>query len=343
MSTLLVTGGAGFIGANYVLNRLKHFPKDRVVVVDALTYAGNLESLKPVLDDQRFEFARVDIRDAQAVHAVFERVAPEFVVHFAAESHVDRSIHGPRVFTETNVLGTQVLLDEARLAKVRRFLMVSTDEVYGDLGADGLFREDTPLAPNSPYSASKAAADLLCRAYFKTFGFDVVITRCSNNYGPLQFPEKLIPLMVLNAMEDKPLPVYGDGKQVRDWLHVVDHCSAIDLVLASGRSGQVYNVGGSNERLNIEVVERILELLGKPKSLIRYVQDRLGHDRRYAIDATKIREELGWVPSTGFDEGIQATVRWYEEHRAWWEGIRSGTYLEYYQAQYKRRLEQARG
>ena len=334
---VLVTGGAGFIGANYVLQRLKT-TDDRVTLVDALTYAGNLESLKSVEGNPSLTFERADITDADAMTKIFEAAKPDVVVHFAAESHVDRSILGPRVFTTTNVLGTQVLLDCSKQVGIERFVMVSTDEVYGSLGATGLFSETSPLKPSSPYSASKAAADLVALSYFHTFGMDVVVTRCSNNYGPLQFPEKLIPLMVINALEDKPLPVYGDGMQIRDWIHVEDHCAAIDTVLAKGKAGEVYNIGSQNERPNIEIVERILAHLDKPKSLIRHVEDRLGHDRRYAIDPTKTEGELGWVPAKKFEDALPATIDWYLANREWWERVRSGAYRDYFEAQYADRL-----
>ena len=335
---LLVTGGAGFIGANYVLARLADYPGDTVAVVDALTYAGNFESLAPVKDDPRFSFHRVDIRDAEATGAVFDTVAPECVVHFAAESHVDRSILGPRVFAETNVLGTQVLLDHAVRSGVSRFLMVSTDEVYGSLGVTGAFTEESPLRPSSPYSASKAAADLLALAYHQTFRLDVVVTRCSNNYGPFQFPEKLIPLMILNALKDEPLPVYGDGRQVRDWLHVADHGAALNLILEKGRGGEVYNIGGRNEHANIEVVRQILRYLDKPETLIRHVEDRPGHDRRYAIDPAKLESELGWRPVRVFEEALRETIDWYRDHPAWWQRVQSGAYRAYYEEQYGPRL-----
>ncbi|MCK6549741.1 dTDP-glucose 4,6-dehydratase [Myxococcota bacterium] len=338
MTTLLVTGGAGFIGASYVARRLGTSTADRVVVFDALTYAGNLESLAPVERHPGYRFVRGDVRDASAVDAVMRAERPELVVHFAAESHVDRSILGPRVFTETNVLGTHVLLDAARAHGVRRVLHVSTDEVYGSLGPDGAFTETSPLSPSSPYSASKAAADLLCLSYHRTFGLDVVITRCSNNYGPYQFPEKLIPLMIINALEGQPLPVYGDGRQVRDWLHVHDHCAAIDAVLAGGRAGEVYNVGGRNERTNLEIVHHVLDRLGAPRSLVRHVIDRPGHDRRYAIDATKLEGELGWRPARTFPEALDETIDWYLANRPWWEHVRSGAYRDYYDAQYGARL-----
>jgi dTDP-glucose 4,6-dehydratase len=338
MTKLLVTGGAGFIGANYVLRRLRQSPNDRVVVLDALTYAGNLETLASAEKNPNYRFVKGDICDVEFVGNLIREEKPEAIVHFAAESHVDRSILGPRIFTQTNVLGTQVLLDQARAHAVRRFLNVSTDEVYGSLGATGLFTEKTPLAPSSPYSASKAAADMVCLAYRHTFGMDVVITRCSNNYGPYQFPEKLIPLMIINALEDKPLPVYGDGMQVRDWLHVEDHCSAIDVVLERGRAGEVYNIGGNNEQKNIDIVRTILARLNKPETLIRHVVDRPGHDRRYAIDATKISTELGWRPSRQFPSALIETIDWYLQNRAWWERVRTGAYRDYYDSQYGARL-----
>jgi len=330
---ILVTGGAGFIGANHVRWLLAN-TEDRVVNLDALTYAGNLENLAGLEAHPRYRFVRGDIGDRGLVRALLDGERIEAVVNFAAESHVDRSLDAPRLFLETNVLGTQTLLAAAREAGVGRFLQVSTDEVYGSLGAEGKFTEATPLAPNSPYAASKAAADLICRAYHHTFGFPVVITRCSNNYGPCQFPEKLIPLMIANALEGRPLPVYGDGLNVRDWLYVTDHCVALDLVLRRGRPGEVYNVGGDNELPNLELVRTLLRLLDRPESLIAFVADRPGHDRRYAIDATKIRRELGWTPAHRFADGLAATVRWYLDNRAWWEQIRSGAYREYYATLY---------
>lgn len=339
MPTILVSGGAGFIGSNYVLQRAARHPTDRIIVLDALTYAGNLASLASLERQAGFTFVKGEIQDSHLVDALFAAHRFDSVVHFAAESHVDRSILGPRVFVETNVLGTQVLLDAARKHGLRRFVMVSTDEVYGSLGASGAFTEESPLRPSSPYSASKAGADLLALSYQHTFGLDVTVTRCSNNYGPRQFPEKLIPLMIINALEDRPLPVYGDGMQVRDWIHVADHCEAVDLVLEQGKSGHVYNIGAENEHPNIEIVRRILSLLEKPQTLIRHVTDRPGHDRRYAIDATKIRTELGWRPRHGFEEALDSTVRWYLENRAWWEMIRSGAYRDYYAQQYAAREE----
>ncbi|WP_080832799.1 dTDP-glucose 4,6-dehydratase [Cohnella massiliensis] len=334
---LLVTGGAGFIGSNFVHYVLREHPEDIVINVDSLTYAGNLENLRAVEGNPNYKFAKIDITDRKALEPLFEQ-GIDVVVNFAAESHVDRSILEPDVFVKTNILGTQTLLELAKQYKIRKFVQVSTDEVYGTLGETGLFSETTPLAPNSPYSASKAGADLLVRAYHETFGLPVNITRCSNNYGPYQFPEKLIPLMIQNALEDKPLPVYGDGLNVRDWLYVEDHCSAIDLVIRKGVNGEVYNVGGNNERTNIQVVQTILNELNKPESLITYVTDRLGHDRRYAIDATKIRNELGWNPKFNYESGIVETIRWYLSNKEWMEQVRSGAYKAYYEKQYGERL-----
>lgn len=325
---LLVTGGAGFIGSNFISYMLTRYPTYEIVNLDALTYAGNLDNLKAVESNPRYRFIRGDIGDGRVVEDVFAS-GVDIVVHFAAESHVDRSIKEPDLFVRTNVLGTQKLLEAARKYKAAKFVHVSTDEVYGSLGETGLFSESTPLTPNSPYSASKAGSDLLVRAYFETYGLPVNITRCSNNYGPYQFPEKLIPLMIANALNDMPLPVYGDGLNIRDWLYVEDHCSAIDLVIHQGANGEVYNIGGSNERTNIQIVRTILEQLGKPESLISYVEDRLGHDRRYGIDATKIRSELGWTPKHNFESGIRETVNWYLANREWWERVRSGEYRQY--------------
>ena len=330
---IVVTGGAGFIGSNVIHMLLTGAEDLSVVNVDALTYAGNLDNLHAVAQDPRYSFVRADICDADAV-AGFLNDDVDAVVHFAAESHVDRSVEGPEVFLRTNVIGTQVLLERARAVDLERFVMVSTDEVYGSLGPEGAFTESTSLAPNSPYSASKASADLLCRAYHHTFGLDVVTTRCSNNYGPYQFPEKLIPLMISNALERKPLPVYGDGKNVRDWLHVRDHCSAIDAVMRRGRSGEVYNIGGNSERENIQVVKALLDAVDRSHDLITYVTDRPGHDRRYAIDATKIRDELGWEPSVRFEEGLAETVKWYLDNGPWLEKVRSGVYRDYYEQMY---------
>ena len=321
--TLLVTGGCGFIGSNFIRYVFEEHKDLRIINFDALTYAGNLDNLED-LKDSRYEFVHGDITSGSDVAAVMKRA--QLVVHFAAESHVDRSIEGPEVFTRTNTLGTQVLLDQARANSIEKFVHVSTDEVYGSLGKVGYFSEESPLAPNSPYSASKAGSDLLVRAYYHTFGFPGIITRCSNNYGPYQFPEKLIPLMISNALENKPLPVYGDGMNVRDWLYVRDHCRAIDEVLLGGKAGEVYNIGGNNEWHNIDIVKLILKQLGKPESLISFVEDRLGHDRRYAIDAKKIKSELGWEPSVKFEDGIKATIKWYLDHQEWIARIKSGAY-----------------
>lgn len=350
MKKLLVTGGAGFIGSNFIQYILDK-QQDLVLLLDLdlLTYAGNLENLEPVKDDPRYRFVKGDIRDKTLVEKLFAEYDFDTVVHFAAESHVDRSILEPEVFLTTNIIGTQTLLDAAKRhwnldpdnkhsREYRpgvRYLQVSTDEVYGALGKTGMFTETTPLAPNSPYSASKTGADLIVRAYHQTYGLPVNITRCSNNYGPYQFPEKLIPLMIHNARQDKPLPVYGDGMQIRDWLHVKDHCSAIATVLEKGKTGEVYNIGGNNEKANIEIVRLILEALGKPESLITYVQDRPGHDRRYAIDNTKITTELGWAPACTFEEGIKETIRWYLDHPGWVERVTSGAYQRYYQEMYQ--------
>ncbi len=335
MKTILVTGGAGFIGSNFVRQVLARTAQYRVVNLDLLTYAGNLENLKDVERDQRYAFVKADIADARAVERVFAQHSVALVVNFAAESHVDRSIVDPEVFVRTNVLGTQVLLDRARAAGVERFLQVSTDEVYGSLGPEErAFTEEHPICPNSPYSASKAGADHLVHAFAHTFGLPAVITRCSNNYGPFQFPEKLIPLMISNALEGKELPVYGDGRNVRDWLHVDDHCAALLRVLEAGKPGAVYNIGGASEQENLEVVRLILRAVNRPESLIRFVKDRPGHDRRYAIDASKIRRELGWEPAQRFQEGIAATVRWYLEHREWWERVKAGEYRKYYEMMY---------
>ena len=330
---ILVTGGAGFIGSNFVRHLLDQ-TGDRVINLDLLTYAGNLENLAGCEDHPRYLFVRGDITDRKIVAEIMAGESVNAVVHLAAESHVDRSVAGPEVFVRTNVLGTEILLEEARRSQVERFVMVSTDEVYGSLGKSGAFREDTPLAPNSPYAASKAAADLLCRAFFKTFDLPVVVTRCSNNYGPYQFPEKLIPLMIANALEDKPLPVYGDGQNVRDWLHVADHCRALDLVLHKGVAGQVYNIGGNNEMKNIDLVRQLVAALGKDESLITMVKDRPGHDRRYAIDAGKIERDLGWQPQIELADGLVKAVSWYLDNRAWWEKIRSGSYTAYYDQMY---------
>jgi len=337
MSRILVTGGAGFIGSNFI--RLLLEQRDHHVMnLDALTYAGNLENLADVERDPRYSFAKADITDRDQVSEAFASHKPDIVVHFAAESHVDRSVLDAGDFVMTNVLGTQVLLDAARASGVERFVHVSTDEVYGSLGPTGLFTEETPLQPNSPYSASKTGSDVLVRAAHETHGFPGMITRCSNNYGPYQFPEKLIPLMIANAMEDAPLPVYGDGQNVRDWIYVTDHCEGLLAVMERGEPGEVYNLGGNAERKNLEVVESILKLLDKPRSLIQFVEDRPGHDQRYAMDVTKIGESLGWAPRFGFEDGLARTVEWYVGQRSWWERVRSGDYLQYYERQYGSRM-----
>ena len=338
--TYIVTGGAGFIGSNFIFYERAQHPEDELICVDKLTYAGNLETLAPVMDDPKFQFVRADIADRAAMDTLFERERPDVVVNFAAESHVDRSIENPAIFLETNVLGTQVLLDACRKYGVQRYHQVSTDEVYGDLPLDRpdlFFTEQTPLHTSSPYSASKASADLLCNAYQRTYGLPITISRCSNNYGPYQFPEKLIPLMIANALADKPLPVYGQGLNVRDWLYVEDHCAAIDLILRQGKVGQVYNIGGHNEMRNIDIVKIILQQLGKPESLITYVTDRKGHDMRYAIDPAFIHQELGWLPATKFADGIQQTIQWYLDNRPWWENIINGDYQTYYERMYGNR------
>jgi dTDP-glucose 4,6-dehydratase len=335
---LLVTGGCGFIGSNLVKLLRAERPEGKVVTLDKLTYAGNLENLSELESDKGHVFVRGDIANRELLDLVLREHKVDAILHLAAESHVDRSILGARVFVETNVLGTQVLLDAARDANVKRFVMVSTDEVYGSLGPTGAFTESSPIQPSSPYSASKASADLLALAYQHTYGLDVVVTRCSNNYGRYQFPEKLIPLMVVNALHDKPLPVYGDGGNVRDWLHVEDHCRALLMALEKGRSGEVYNIGGGAERTNLALVKGILKQLGKPESLIQFVKDRPGHDRRYAIDPGKIRQELGWTPKHTLEEGLAETVRWYVDNPRWWERVMSGAYRQYYETQYRARL-----
>lgn len=331
---LLVTGGAGFIGSNFVHHMIKFHPEYTIVNYDLLTYAGNLENLKDVEDHPNYHFVRGNICNRELLEYVIDHFEIDTIVNFAAESHVDRSITEPDLFVKSNVLGTQTLLDVAKSKKMNKYLQISTDEVYGSLGPDGYFAETTPLAPNSPYSASKASADLMVRAYYETFGMNVNITRCSNNYGPFHFPEKLIPLVVTNALENKVLPVYGDGKNIRDWLYVEDHCAAIDLVLHKGKPGEIYNVGGHNEKQNIDIVELIVDTLGKPRDLIKHVTDRLGHDRRYAIDPTKIETELGWTPQYNFDSGIKETIQWYLDHEDWWRKIKSGEYMDYYNKQY---------
>ncbi|MBO7514022.1 MAG: dTDP-glucose 4,6-dehydratase [Lachnospiraceae bacterium] len=338
---ILVTGGAGFIGGNFVHYMVNKYPEDEIVNLDLLTYAGNLETLKPVENKPNYRFIRGDIADRKFIMDLFEKEKFDVVINFAAESHVDRSISDPGIFVVTNVLGTQVLLDASRVYGVKRFHQVSTDEVYGDLPLDRpdlFFTETTPLHTSSPYSSSKASADLFVMAYYRTFKLPVTISRCSNNYGPYQFPEKLIPLMISRALANEELPVYGKGENVRDWLHLLDHCVAIDLIVRNGKVGEVYNVGGHNERTNLEVVKTILKALGKPESLIKYVTDRPGHDMRYAIDPTKIETELGWKPTYTFDTGIEMTINWYLENREWWENIISGEYQNYFDKMYGNRL-----
>ncbi len=337
---ILVTGGAGFIGGNYAIVMTERYPEDDFVVLDALTYAGNLETLAGIQDRPNFRFIKGDIRDRAFIFDLFEKENFDVVINFAAESHVDRSIENPGIFLETNVMGVQVLLDACRKYGVGRYHQVSTDEVYGDLPLDRpdlLFTEETPIHTSSPYSASKASADLLTLAYHRTFGLPVTVSRCSNNYGPYHFPEKLIPLMISRALADESLPVYGEGLNVRDWLYVTDHCNAIDLIVRKGRVGEVYNIGGHNERTNLEVVKTILKQLGKPESLIHFVKDRPGHDLRYAMDPTKIETELGWKPEYDFDTGIRKTIEWYLENKDWWQHILNGEYREYYDRMYKER------
>lgn len=337
MKSILITGGAGFIGSNFVRYLLRRRYDVEVINLDKLTYAGNLESLRDVEDNPRYHFYQGDITDSSLVKRLFHEWHFDWVINFAAESHVDRSILGPQVFIETNIRGTMILLEACREFGIEKYLQISTDEVYGSLGTTGKFTESTPLSPSSPYSASKASADLLVRAWGQTFGLPVLITRCSNNYGPYQFPEKFIPLMIINALQDKELPIYGDGKNVRDWIHVEDHCEGISMVLEKGRVGEVYNMGGGNEIENIHLAETILEKVGKPMSLIKFVKDRPGHDRRYAIDSTKIETELGWKPAHSFDEGLTDTVDWYVRNEKWWKRIISGEYKNYYRLQYESR------
>ena len=338
--TVIVTGGAGFIGANFIFYMLENHPEDRIVCVDKLTYAGNLSTLSPVMENPNFRFVKLDICDREGVYKLFEEEHPDMVVNFAAESHVDRSIENPEVFLQTNILGTQVLMDACRKYGITRYHQVSTDEVYGDLPLDRpdlFFTEETPIHTSSPYSAAKASADLMVQAYCRTFGLPATISRCSNNYGPYHFPEKLIPLMIANALADKPLPVYGEGLNVRDWLYVEDHCKAIDLIIHNGRVGEVYNIGGHNVMKNIDIVKIICKALDKPESLITYVTDRKGHDMRYAIDPTKIHNELGWLPETKFADGIQKTIQWYLDNKEWWQTIISGEYQNYYEKMYGNR------
>ncbi len=338
--TIIVTGGAGFIGSNFIYFQLKHHPEDRIICLDSLTYAGNMATLDEAMKNDHFRFVKADITDKAAVEKLFQEEHPDIIVNFAAESHVDRSVEDPGLFLRTNILGTQTLMDACRKYGIKRYHQVSTDEVYGDLPLDRpdlFFTEETPIHTSSPYSASKASADLLVLAYARTFHLPVSITRCSNNYGPYHFPEKLIPLMISRALADENLPVYGTGENVRDWLYVEDHCSAIDLVIRKGREGEIYNVGGHNERTNLEVVKTILRELGKPESLITYVKDRPGHDQRYAIDPSKIHGKLGWLPATTFDEGIKKTIRWYLDNEKWWKDILAGDYQNYYEKMYGNR------
>jgi dTDP-glucose 4,6-dehydratase len=330
---ILVTGGCGFIGSNFIRHMLERDTPYEIINLDKLTYAGNLENLSDRETGSGYRFVRGDICDRSLVTEILSS-GVDCLVNFAAESHVDRSIQDAGVFIRTNVMGTHALLEAARHSKVQRFIQISTDEVYGSLGPKGSFREESPLAPNSPYAASKTAADLLVRAYSHTYGLPAIITRCSNNYGPYQFPEKLIPLMITNAMEGRQLPVYGDGLNVRDWIHVTDHCRAIERVIQKGRKGEIYNIGGNNERTNIEIVKEILRLMGEPEDRIRFVKDRLGHDRRYAIDSSRIRQDLGWTHRISFEEGLADTVRWYKDRSSWWKKIRTGEYLKYYEATY---------
>jgi dTDP-glucose 4,6-dehydratase len=336
---IIVTGGAGFIGGNFVHYMIKEHKDYEIVCIDALTYAGNMETLAPVMENPNFKFLKADVADRHSIYKIFEEEKPEIIVNFAAESHVDRSIEEPEVFLRTNLMGTQVLLDACRKYGIKRYHQVSTDEVYGDLPLDRtdlFFTEATPIQTSSPYSASKAGADLLVQSYFRTFKLPVTISRCSNNYGPYHFPEKLIPLMIANALNDKPLPVYGTGENVRDWLYVEDHCRAIDLIIHNGTVGEVYNIGGHNERTNLEVVRTIIRELGGSEELITYVKDRAGHDLRYAIDPTKIHNELGWLPETTFDEGIKLTIKWYLDNKEWWGNIISGEYQQYYEKMYNK-------
>lgn len=337
---IIVTGGAGFIGGNFVHYMVDKYPEDMIICLDALTYAGNMETLESVMDKPNFKFIKGNIVDREFIYQLFEEERPDIIVNFAAESHVDRSIVDPGIFLQTNIIGTGVLLDACKKYGIKRYHQVSTDEVYGDLPLDRpdlFFTEETPLHTSSPYSASKASADLLVQAYNRTFNIPTTISRCSNNYGPYHFPEKLIPLMIANALNDRELPVYGKGDNVRDWLYVEDHCIAIDLIIRNGIVGEVYNIGGHNERTNLEVVKTILKELGKGEELIRFVTDRAGHDRRYAIDPTKIKNDLGWEPTTTFDEGIKKTIKWYLDNKSWWENIISGEYQNYYDKMYANR------
>ncbi len=335
--TIIVTGGAGFIGSNFIFYLLNKYPNYRVICLDCLTYAGNLSTLSSVMDNKNFRFVKESITNRESVYKLFEEEKPDIIVNFAAESHVDRSIENPELFLATNIIGTSILMDACRKYGIKRYHQVSTDEVYGDLPIDRrdlFFTEKTPLHTSSPYSSSKASADLLVLSYYRTYGLPVTISRCSNNYGPYHFPEKLIPLCIINALTDKSIPVYGNGENIRDWLYVEDHCKAIDLIIHKGTVGEVYNIGGHNEESNINIVRLILKELGKTEELIKFVEDRKGHDRRYAIDPTKIKNELGWVPETNFKDGIRKTINWYLENRKWWETIISGEYQEYYKKMY---------
>lgn len=335
--TIIVTGGAGFIGSNFIFYLLNKYPNYRVICLDCLTYAGNLSTLSSVMDNKNFRFVKESITNRESVYKLFEEEKPDIIVNFAAESHVDRSIENPELFLATNIIGTSILMDACRKYGIKRYHQVSTDEVYGDLPIDRrdlFFTEKTPLHTSSPYSSSKASADLLVLSYYRTYGLPVTISRCSNNYGPYHFPEKLIPLCIINALTDKSIPVYGNGENIRDWLYVEDHCKAIDLIIHKGTVGEVYNIGGHNEESNINIVRLILKELGKTEELIKFVEDRKGHDRRYAIDPTKIKNELGWVPETNFKDGIRKTINWYLENRKWWEAIISGEYQEYYKKMY---------
>ena len=337
---IIVTGGAGFIGGNFCHYMSNKYKEDTILCIDKLTYAGNMETLAPIMELPNFKFFQADIADREAIYKIFEEEKPDIVVNFAAESHVDRSITDPEIFLRTNVIGTGVMLDACRKYGIKRYHQVSTDEVYGDLPLDRkdlFFTEETPIHTSSPYSASKASSDLLVQAYARTYSLPCTISRCSNNYGPYHFPEKFIPLIIANALNDKPLPVYGNGENIRDWLYVEDHCIAIDLIIRKGTEGEIYNIGGHNEKTNLEVVKTVLSELGKPESLITYVSDRPGHDRRYAIDPAKIHHELGWLPATPFEEGIKKTVHWYLENRTWWENIISGEYANYYKKMYGNR------
>lgn len=338
--TIIVTGGAGFIGSNFIFYMLNKYTNYRIICLDKLTYAGNLSTLSPIMENSNFRFIKADICDRNAIFQIFEEEKPDLIVNFAAESHVDRSIEEPDIFLKTNIIGTATLMDACRKFGIKRFHQVSTDEVYGDLPLDRpdlFFTEETPLHTSSPYSSSKASADLLVMAYHRTYGLPVTISRCSNNYGPYHFPEKLIPLMIVNALANKALPVYGEGVNVRDWLYVEDHCKAIDLIIHDGKIGEIYNIGGHNEKRNIDIVKIICKELGKSESLITYVRDRKGHDMRYAIDPSKIHNELGWLPETKFEEGIKKTIKWYLDNREWWETIISGEYQNYYDSMYKNR------